>query len=173
MPGNRVDHACRDRRRGEQTRPHRGADVLADGEVTPAIIGVALDGTNGNMKILDTDDGELDGDKTYDRAVGPFQFIPETWQRYDVGDANGDGVADPNNIDDAALSAARYLCVSSGGDMTTAEGWESAVMVYNRSMSYRAQGPRLRQRLFGERPPLISRRPAGPPRPSPKRHQTV
>lgn len=114
---------------------HRGADVAANGDVTPAIIGVPLDGTNGNMKILDTDDGKLDGDKEFDRAVGPFQFIPETWQRFGV-DANGDGVADPHNIDDAALSAARYLCVSSGGDMTTAEGWESAVMVYNRSMTY-------------------------------------
>jgi len=114
---------------------HRGSNVDADGNVTPEIRGMALDGTNGNWEIKDTDKGKLDGDKTYDRAMGPFQFIPETWQRYGV-DANGDGVADPDNIDDAALSAARYLCVSSGGDMTTPEGWEKAILTYNNSMSY-------------------------------------
>ena len=87
------------------------------------------------MEIPDTDGGKLDGDATHDRAMGPFQFIPETWRRYGV-DANGDGKADPDNIDDAALSAARYLCVSAGGDMTTPQGWEKAVKVYNNSMAY-------------------------------------
>lgn len=114
---------------------HRGAQIAPNGDVSPPIRGVALDGTNGNMHIADTDGGRLDGDPVYDRAMGPFQFIPETWQRFGV-DANGDGVVDPDNIDDAALSAARYLCVSAGGDMTTPQGWESAVMVYNRSMPY-------------------------------------
>ncbi len=114
---------------------HRGADVAPDGDVTPEIRGMVLDGSRGNMDIEDTDGGRLDGDAVHDRAMGPFQFIPETWKRYGV-DANGDGVADPDNIDDAALSAARYLCVSSGGDMTTPEGWEKAVLTYNNSMSY-------------------------------------
>lgn len=114
---------------------HRGANVAANGDVTPPIRGVALDGTNGNMEIRDSDGGKLDGDDVYDRAIGPFQFIPETWQRYGV-DANGDGIADPDNIDDAALSAARYLCVSAGGDMTEPEGWQKAVRVYNNSQSY-------------------------------------
>jgi membrane-bound lytic murein transglycosylase B len=114
---------------------HKGADVEPNGDVTPHIRGPQLDGTNGNWEILDTDNGVIDGDKKYDRAVGPFQFIPETWKRFGV-DANGDGKADPDNIDDAALSAARYLCVSSGGDMTTPEGWEKAVLTYNNSMDY-------------------------------------
>ncbi|GAA1455981.1 lytic murein transglycosylase [Williamsia maris] len=113
---------------------YRGARIAANGDVAPPIRGVLLDGTSGNARIADTDGGQLDGDATLDRAMGPFQFIPETWKRYGV-DANGDGVADPDNIDDAALSAARYLCVS-GKDLTTPEGWEKAVMVYNRSMQY-------------------------------------
>ncbi|WP_440713463.1 lytic transglycosylase domain-containing protein [Gordonia sp. FQ] len=114
---------------------HRGSTVAPNGDVRPKIRGMVLDGTNGNWEIKDTDHGKLDGDAEYDRAMGPFQFIPETWQRFGV-DANGDGKADPDNIDDAALSAARYLCVSSGGDMTTAKGWEKAILTYNNSMNY-------------------------------------
>ncbi|SIR77902.1 lytic transglycosylase domain-containing protein [Williamsia sterculiae] len=113
---------------------YRGARVAANGDVRPPIRGVVLDGTAGNARIPDSDGGALDGDDTLDRAMGPFQFIPETWRRYGV-DANGDGVASPDNIDDAALSAARYLCVS-GGDLTTAQGWQKAVRVYNNSTQY-------------------------------------
>ena len=66
--------------------------------------------------------------------MGPMQFIPETWKKWGV-DANGDGVADPDNIDDAALTAARYLCAR-GGDLRTAQGWETALMAYNLSGQY-------------------------------------
>ncbi|GAB93939.1 lytic transglycosylase domain-containing protein [Gordonia rhizosphera] len=114
---------------------HHGTGIATNGDTSPPIRGVALDGTRGNMRIHDTDGGKMDGDAVHDRAMGPFQFIPETWQRYGV-DANGDGRPDPDNLDDAALSAARYLCVSSGGDMTTPQGWEKAVQVYNNSMAY-------------------------------------
>jgi len=41
-------------------------------------------------------------------AEGWMQFMPETWAMYGV-DANGDGVADPNNPEDAIYAAARYL----------------------------------------------------------------
>jgi hypothetical protein len=41
-------------------------------------------------------------------AVGWMQFMPSTWARWGV-DANGDGVADPDNPTDAIFSAARYL----------------------------------------------------------------
>lgn len=113
---------------------YRGARIARNGDVSPPIRGVKLDGTAGNLTIRDTDGGTMDGDPEHDRAMGPFQFIPETWKRYGV-DANGDGVANPDNIDDAALSAARYLCVS-GGDLTTAVGWQKAVRVYNNSRKY-------------------------------------
>ncbi|ORM28793.1 murein transglycosylase [Williamsia sp. 1135] len=113
---------------------YRGSQIAANGDVSPEIRGVPLDGTSGNAHIADTDSGTLDGDDQLDRAMGPFQFIPTTWERYGV-DANGDGRADMDNIDDAALSAARYLCVS-GGDLTTPQGWEKAVKVYNNSMQY-------------------------------------
>jgi hypothetical protein len=41
-------------------------------------------------------------------AVGWMQFMPSTWATYGV-DANGDGVADPNNPEDAIFAAAGYL----------------------------------------------------------------
>ena len=41
-------------------------------------------------------------------AVGWMQFMPSTWESYGV-DANGDGVADPYNPEDAIFAAARYL----------------------------------------------------------------
>ncbi|GAA1071057.1 lytic transglycosylase domain-containing protein [Tsukamurella spumae] len=113
---------------------YHGATVAPNGQVSPPIRGVPLDGTNGNQEILATGTDPHRPNAKYDAAMGPFQFIPETWARFGV-DANGDGRADPDNIDDAAMTAARYLCVS-GKDLTTATGWEKAVMVYNQSRKY-------------------------------------
>jgi hypothetical protein len=45
---------------------------------------------------------------SYAGAEGWMQFMPETWAMYGV-DANGDGVKDPNNPEDAIYAAARYL----------------------------------------------------------------
>ncbi|GAB3173363.1 hypothetical protein GCM10027059_44240 [Myceligenerans halotolerans] len=111
-----------------------GARTDDDGTVSPPIIGIPLDGSEGVMEIRDTDGGELDGDPEWDRAVGPMQFIPTTWESY-AQDGNLDGEADPHQIDDAVLTAARYLC-RSGGDVTTDDGWTAALVTYNRSMSY-------------------------------------
>jgi cell wall-associated NlpC family hydrolase len=63
-------------------------------------------------------------------AVGWMQFMPSTWARWGV-DANGDGVADPNNPTDAIFSAARYLA-GCGGQYDIAR----AVYCYNHSSSY-------------------------------------
>ena len=46
-------------------------------------------------------------------AIGWMQFMPSTWLRWGT-DANGDGVADPWNAEDAIYSAARYLAASGG-----------------------------------------------------------
>jgi hypothetical protein len=44
-------------------------------------------------------------------ALGWMQFMPETWAAYGV-DANGDGVKDPFNPEDAIFAAASYLKAS-------------------------------------------------------------
>src|SRR4051794_34908811 len=110
-----------------------GARLLANGDVDHPIIGIPLDGTNNTAVIGDTDGGAYDGDPVYDRAVGPMQFIPSTWQRW-AADGNADGRADPNNIYDAALGAARYLCAT--GPMRTDDDMRRGFYSYNHSDSY-------------------------------------
>lgn len=113
-----------------------GSHLGDDGVVTPALTGPALDGEQ-FKGIPDTDQGVLDGDTTWDRAVGPMQFIPQTWQIYGR-DGNGDGTADPQHIDDAALAAAALLCAR-GGDLARKEHWIRAVHAYNQSIEYNHQ----------------------------------
>ena len=112
---------------------HDGSSVGEDGTVWPAIYGVALDGIE-TAKIPDSDGGELDGDAKYDRAVGPMQLIPQTWRNWHV-DGNADGREDPQNIDDAVLATANYLC-RAGGKLGEEPGWVTAVKAYNNSDVY-------------------------------------
>lgn len=106
---------------------HNGSTITLSGVVEPPIIGSIVGD--------DTDGGAIDGDRTADRAVGPLQFIPDTWARWGA-DGDGDRVADPHDIDDAALTAARYLCAASG-TMTTAAGWDAGIAAYNPDPAYR------------------------------------
>ena len=110
-----------------------GGSLTPAGQASGPLVGPSLDG-NGFAVITDTDAGVLDGDARWDRAVGPMQFIPTTWELAGR-DGNGDGKADPFNIDDAALSAAGYLCAD-GRDLTAANGWTEAIYSYNQSDSY-------------------------------------
>lgn len=93
---------------------HQGTLLRADGTTDQAILGPLL------------------GDGSY-RATGPMQFIPSSWRTWGA-DGNADGVADPNQIDDAALAAARYLCAS--GSVRGSGGWRAAVFAYNHSDAY-------------------------------------
>ncbi|GHE40522.1 lytic transglycosylase [Streptomyces longispororuber] len=111
----------------------RGGRVDDEGTTLTPILGPVLDG-NGFARITDTDGGAFDGDTTHDRAVGPMQFIPSTWATSGQ-DGNGDGEKDPNNIYDAALAAAHYLC-GSGRDLSVTGDLHAAILSYNRSTEY-------------------------------------
>ncbi|MBT2907767.1 lytic transglycosylase domain-containing protein [Streptomyces sp. McG8] len=111
----------------------RGGRVTADGTTVTPILGPQLDG-NGFALIRDTDNGAYDGNRMYDQAVGPMQFIPSTWE-WAGRDGNGDGRRDPNNVYDAALAAGHYLCrfdwdLSEQGDL------RKAILSYNNSTDY-------------------------------------
>jgi membrane-bound lytic murein transglycosylase B len=111
-----------------------GASLDEHGDTTKRIIGIQLNGTNNTQVVVDSDGGALDGDADYDRAVGPMQFIPQTWQRF-AADGNDDGVATPFNMYDATLAAARYLCRASHG-LGEDPGLRAAYFSYNHSDAY-------------------------------------
>ncbi len=121
--------------RVESDHGRYGGNTLTDkGVSSPGIYGIPLDGSNGTAKISDTDAGAIDDDPVVDRAVGPMQFIPSTWSVVGV-DGDGDGVRNPQDIDDAALATAVYLC-SGNEDLSTAAGQQAAVYRYNHSQKY-------------------------------------
>jgi hypothetical protein len=114
--------------------------LLAIGKVesnhaTPPVIGPALDGSlPGTAAVRDTDGGSLDGDPVWDHAVGPMQILPSMWRRWGQ-DANGDGLADPQDLADAALTAAVILC-QPAADLSDPAALAAALHRYNDSDPY-------------------------------------
>ena len=119
---------------------HGGSSIGPDGTVTPPIFGVALDG-HGVALIPDSDGGAIDGDAKSDRAVGPMQLIPQTWRNWHT-DGNGDGIEDPQNIDDAVVATTNYLCRASTA-LDTEKGWRAAIAAYNSTDAYLAEVARV------------------------------
>ena len=111
-----------------------GRTLLPDGRPSAPIIGIPLDGANGTRAIAATDGGLLTGDKVWEHAVGPFQFIPSAWAMWRA-DAHGDGMTDPQNIDNAALAAAKYLCADNR-NLASGDDWLRAILSYNNSLDY-------------------------------------
>ena len=121
--------------RVESDHGRYGGSVLStDGVSRPTIIGIALDGKGPVAAIRDSDDGRMDKDKVWDRAVGPMQFIPTTWA-YAGRDGDGDGEKNPHDLDDAALAAAGYLCSGTGSVLDDASA-KAAIFRYNPSDFY-------------------------------------
>jgi hypothetical protein len=114
---------------------YAGATLDVDGVSTPRVVGVALDGKGPVSAIRDTDGGELDQDRKWDRAVGPMQFLPATWEMVGV-DGDGDGTRSVDDLDDAALAAGVYLCAGPEGDLGSNAAKDSALHRYNDSDSY-------------------------------------
>lgn len=111
-----------------------GGRVDANGNTRGRIMGPLLDGSMpGTAVIRDTDGGKWDGDATFDRGIGPMGFLPGSWTEWGK-DGNGDGVADPNNVFDAATATGYVLC--SVGDLSSPATMAKALLRYNHSASY-------------------------------------
>ncbi|MBV9353164.1 MAG: lytic murein transglycosylase, partial [Mycobacterium sp.] len=109
-----------------------GGATDARGTAVQPIYGPALDGTlPGNEVIVQNSVG---GRVSFARAMGPMQFLPGTWSRF-ASDGDGDGVADPQNLYDSTLAAARYLC-SGGLNLRDQSQVLAAILRYNNSMPY-------------------------------------
>lgn len=104
----------------------------ARGTALYPIYGPVLDGSlAGNEVIVQS---VAAGRVYYARALGPMQFLPGTWARY-ASDALGDGKPDVQNVYDAALAAARYLCTG-GLNLRDSSQVLTAILRYNNSMAY-------------------------------------
>ena len=109
--------------------------LTVDGRSEPPIIGVALDGVGPVAAIRSTpESAQWHGDPTWEHAVGPMQFLRSSWEPW-AADGDGDGVMDPHDLDDAAATAARYLCAS-GHDLDSGTTWASAIHSYNHAQEY-------------------------------------
>lgn len=96
----------------------------------PVLMGPALDGLAGRVRMPDSDGGALDGDQTWDHAMGPMQLLPAMWRASGV-DGDGDGLANPQDVDDAALAAAYHLCGTNNKDLSVLANWKAAVNSYH------------------------------------------
>ncbi len=109
-----------------------GGATDSSGTAVRPIYGPALDGTlPGNEVIVQSNQA---GRAVYARALGPMQFLPGTWSRY-ASDGDHDGKADPQNLFDSTLAAARYLC-SGGLNLRNQSQVLTAILRYNNSMAY-------------------------------------
>src|SRR5262249_14773565 len=117
----------------ESMHANNGA-LDARGTAVRPILGPVLDGTlPGNAIIVQG--RSPTGGVTFARTLGPMQFLPGTWSRYAPAGDGGEGQADGQNIVDAALAAARYLC-SGGLNLRDPAHVMSAVLRYNHSIPY-------------------------------------
>lgn len=113
-----------------------GLDIAPNGDTDPPFTGPRLDGSGAGGNTTphyDTDQGQWDGDDTYDRAVGVTQHLPASWADYGV-DASGSGEANPHNVYDSVASTAVELCDSAGGspvDFSDRDQLADALYRYN------------------------------------------
>ncbi|MFT4200093.1 lytic murein transglycosylase [Gordonia sp. (in: high G+C Gram-positive bacteria)] len=108
--------------------------ITGEGIVVPALRNLTQANPAHAKPAADTDAGKYDGNETIDVTMGPMQILPSRWEQF-ATDADNDGRADPDNYDDATLTAARFLCAA-GGNLRNGEGWANAVSQFNRTPGF-------------------------------------
>lgn len=110
---------------------YRGASLGEDGVARPSIFGPPLDGAGSTRRLpIEGWLGWWGLAGPWQQAVGPMQFLAPTFTAWAV-DGDGDGVKNPHDIDDAAATAASYLCAD--GAVTDER---DALLRYNNSSAH-------------------------------------
>ncbi len=110
---------------------HGGASIGDDGVATPRIFGLPLNGIGGTRRLpIGRWLGWWGLRGPWEQALGPMQVLAGTFTAWAV-DGDADGVTNPHDIDDAAPTAASYLCA--GGTITDER---AALLRYNNSSTY-------------------------------------
>jgi hypothetical protein len=107
----------------------------ASGNVSPRIVGIALDGIRSATIRVPSGGSPWHDDLVWDHATGPMQFLTGTWATWGV-DASGDGVASPHNAYDAIAAAGRYLCGDGKPRLDGPDAVAAAIRRYNPSARY-------------------------------------
>ena len=98
------------------------------GEARPWIFGPPLNGTPGTAAMpIGPWAGWWGLTGPWQHAVGPMQFLPATFTAHAV-DADHDGTTNPHDIDDAAATAAAYICTAAG---PAVDGLDEIARIYN------------------------------------------
>lgn len=113
-----------------------GATIDEDGEALPWIFGIPLDGSPGIRALaIGPWLGWWGLTGPWQQAVGPMQFLPGTFDAWQV-DGDEDGDANPHDVDDAVPTAANYLCQGADGAI---DDERQALRRYNNSDAYVAK----------------------------------
>ncbi len=111
-----------------------GHQISPDGQVTPPIYGVPLNGSGagGNTTPVYSNGG-------YARALGPMQILPSTWAQWKQWGRPGYGTPDPQNVYDATLTTAAILCGGATRNLNDPAQLTAAILSYNHSQAYVAE----------------------------------
>jgi Transglycosylase SLT domain len=90
--------------------------------------------------------GVAPGTKNYMGAMGPGQFLEESWPPFGV-DADGDGVKDPYSIPDSIFATANLLHASGAP-----QSWHDALFAYNHAEWYVQEVLEAAERFGGAAP---------------------
>ncbi|HEU4511825.1 MAG TPA: hypothetical protein VFR87_01835 [Nocardioidaceae bacterium] len=108
----------------------RAADIMATVKPTCGLSWTVL----AAIGRVESDHGRSDTGVLSDRSAGPMKIRPTTWNEVGV-DGDGDGTRSVEDLDDAALAVAVYLC-SGSEDLRAPGALESALDRWNESEAF-------------------------------------
>jgi membrane-bound lytic murein transglycosylase B len=111
-----------------------GNRVTDEGVSRPGVFGKPLNGRGGRARKRDTDAGSLDDNSRWDAPAGPMGLLPSTWSAVAV-DSDGDGKRNLQDVDDAALGVAVFVC-NGGRDLSVRAELRAALRSLNPTPGY-------------------------------------